>query len=131
MGNVHIDAFNLFLHNGGVALDDGESPNFADLPRVVEFPNQGASVRDTLQGGVEAKLVTIQTTCIGETREQAGWMLDQVTDLVEEKRPAVSGWSCTRIEQLSTLPATRDDDVDPAVFYAVATWRFRAERVSA
>lgn len=124
MANVHIDAFNAFLVD--VPLDDGESPNLAALPRVVEFPNQGASIRDTLEGGVVGKLITIQTTCIGETREQAGLMLDEVTELVEGKRPDPPGWSCTRIAQLSTTLPIRDDDVEPAVFYAVATWRFLA-----
>lgn len=126
MGNAHIAAFNALLTAGDVVLDDAESPNLAALPRVVEFPNQGTSVRDTLEGGVEGKFITIQTTCIGETRDSAGWMLDRVTELVEEKRPVLSDWSCTRIEQLSTTLPVRDDDVDPAVFYAVATWRFLA-----
>lgn len=131
MANAHIAAFNLFLTNGGVVLDDAQSPNFAELPRTAEYGDQGASVRDTLEGGVEGVLVTIQTTCIGETREQAGAELDKVTELVEEKVPVVTGWKCTRVELLFANLPRRDDDVTPAVFYAVATWRFRAERVTA
>ena len=126
MSNAHIAAFNRLLTDGSITPDDGETQNLASLPRVVEFPDQGTSGRDTRAGGVDGKIVTIQTTCIGETREQAGWMLDQVTELVEEKRPVLSDWKCTRVEQLFTNPARRDDDVDPAVFYAVASWRFTA-----
>lgn len=126
MSNAHIAGFNLLLTNGGVTVDDAEIPNLAQLPRVVEYADQGASVRDTLDGGVTAKVVTIQTTCVGQTREQAGWMLDKVTGLVEGQRPVVTGWSCTMVELLFANLPRRDDDVDPAVFYAVATWRFAA-----
>lgn len=126
MSNLHIAAFNKLLTDASVVVDDAETPNLSDLPRVVEFPDQGTSVRDTLCGGVTGKVITIQTTCVGATRDQAGWMLDRVTELVEDQRPVVDGWDCTRIEQLYTRTAVRDDDVDPAVFYAVAAWQFTA-----
>lgn len=130
MSNTHIAGFNQLLTAGSVVVDDAKTPNQAVLPRVVEYPDQGTAVRDTLEGGVTGVVVTIQTTCVGETREQAGWMLDQVTELVQDRRPVVAGWSCTRVQQLFAQPARRDDDIDPPVFYAVASWRFSAVPVT-
>lgn len=124
MSNAHIAGFNLLLTSGGIIVDDSESPNFAELPRVVEYGDQGRSTRETLSASPDGAYVTIQTTCVGETREQAGAELDKVAELVEDQRPAVAGWVCGPVQQLSAQLPIRDDDVDPAVFYAVATWRF-------
>ena len=124
MSNAHIDGFKLLL--ASVAVDDAESPNFAELPRVVLYGDQGATTRETLCTSPDGAYVTIQTTCVGATREQAGWMVDRVAQLVENKRPVVSGWVCGPIQNLFANLPRRDDDVDPAVFYAVTTWRFLA-----
>lgn len=126
MAEAHIQGFYFLLTDGGVLLDDAESPNFAALPRTVGYPDPGASERGTLEGSADGVVITVQTTCIGETREQAGLELDKVRELVEGKRPSVINWRCTRVENLFSNLPRRDDDVDPAVFYAVATWRFKA-----
>jgi hypothetical protein len=126
MAEAHIEGFYFLLRDGGILLDDAESPNFAELPRTVGYADPGASERGTLEGSADGVVITVQTTCIGITREQAGAELDKVRELVEGKRPSVIGWSCTRIENLFSNLPRRDDDVDPAVFYAVATWRFTA-----
>lgn len=124
MSNEHNAAFTALL--GGVDVDDAESPNFAELPRVVLYGDQGADTREALCATADGTYVTIQTTCVGETREQAGLMLDTVASLVTDQRPTVAGWSCGPVQKLSSQLPLRDDDVDPAVFYAVATWRFYA-----
>lgn len=124
MANAHIDAFKLLL--ASVTVDDAETPNFAELPRVVVYADQGATTRETLCSSPDGAYVTIQTTCVGEDREQAGWMLDKVAQLVENQRPVVSGWTCGPVQNLFANLPRRDDDVDPAVFYAVTTWRFLA-----
>lgn len=126
MSNAHIAGFNLLLTDGGVTVDDAETANFAVLPRVVEYPDQGQSTREALCAGPDGAYVTIQTTCVGATRDQAGLMLDKVRSLVENQRPVVASWACGPVQQLSSRLPERDDDVDPAVFYAVATWRFLA-----
>lgn len=126
MAEVHVAGFFFLITDGGVVLDDAESPNFAVLPRTVGYADPGASQRATLEGSADGVVITVQTTCIGSTREQAGAELDKVRELVEGKRPAVIGWNCTRVENLFSNLPRRDDDVDPAVFYAVATWRFTA-----
>lgn len=122
MSNLHLTGFQALLV--GVAVDDAESPNLAPVPRVVLYGNQGLSTREALCTSPDGAHVTIQSTCVGETREQAGLMLDQVTVLVQDKRPVVIGWTCGPVQMLSSNLPIRDDDVDPAVFYAVATWRF-------
>lgn len=124
--NELIAGFKQFLVDGSAPVDDAETTNFAELPRVVLYADPGLSLRETLCASPDGMQVTIQTTCIGETREQAGWMLDQVRALVEDKRLAVTGWTCSPIQNLFSNLPRRDDDVDPAVFYAVATWRFTA-----
>jgi hypothetical protein len=126
MAEAHIAGFFFLLTDGGILLDDAESPNFAALPRTVGYADPGASERETLAGSPDGVVITIQTTCIGETREQAGLELDRVRELVEGKRPSVPGWVCNTIKNLFSNLPRRDDDVDPAVFYAVATWRFTA-----
>lgn len=126
MSNAHIAAFTELLTAGEVTVDDAETPNFAALPRVVLYADQGPSERETLEGSPDGSVTTIQTTCVGETREQAGWMLDRVAELVEGERPEVAGWMCNTIKNLFSNLPRRDDDVNPAVFYAVATWRFTA-----
>lgn len=124
MSNAHIDAFKALL--ASVNVDDAETPNFAELPRVVLYADQGASTREALCSSPDGAVVTIQTTCVGTTREQAGWMLDKVSTLVENQRPTVSGFTCGPIQNLFGNLPRRDDDTDPAVFYAVTTWRFTA-----
>lgn len=126
MANVHVDAFSALLVDPDVVVDDAETPNFAALPRVVLYADQGRSTREALCAGPDGTYVTVQTTCVGQTRAQAGLLLDKVAALVENKRPVVAGWSCGPIQQLSAQLPIRDDDVDSPVFYAVATWRFYA-----
>jgi hypothetical protein len=126
MSNAHITAFKALLADPTVTVDDAQSPNFADLPRVVLYANQGLPTREALCATVDGANVTIQTTCVGQTREQAGLLFDKVASLVQDKRPVVTGWDCGPVQQLTANPAVRDDDVVPAVYYAVAQWRFHA-----
>lgn len=130
MSEIHVAGFLALLDDPNVVVDDGESPNSAVLPRVVLFTDQGLSTRATLCTSPDGMYITVQTTCVGETRASAGAMFDKVRALVEDKRPVVAGWVCGPVQELSTQPAIRDDDVDPAVFYAVAKWRFHAVPVS-
>jgi hypothetical protein len=124
MSNVHVDAFKALLAT--VTVDDAETPNLAALPRVVLYADPGTSTREALCSSPDGQVITIQTTCIGETRDQAGWMVDKVRDLVENQRPVAAGWTCGPVQNLFSNLPRRDDDVDPAVFYAVTTWRFTA-----
>lgn len=124
MSNAHIDGFKALL--ASVTVDDAETPNFAVMPRVVLYADQGASTREALCASPDGTFVTVQTTCVGETREQAGQLVDQVAELVENQRPVVTGWVCGPVQNLFANLPRRDDDVDPAVFYAVSTWRFQA-----
>jgi hypothetical protein len=99
MSNDLIAGFADLLTAGGVTVDDGETPNLAVLPRTVLY---------------------------GETREQAGAEADRVRELVEGERVTAPGWVCNTVKNLFTNLPRRDDDVQPAVFYAVVTWRFTA-----
>jgi hypothetical protein len=126
MSNDLIAGFADLLTAGGVTVDDGETPNLAVLPRTVLYADPGASERETLCGRPDGLVVTIQTTCIGETREQAGAEADRVRELVEGERVTAPGWVCNTVKNLFTNLPRRDDDVQPAVFYAVVTWRFTA-----
>lgn len=128
MSELHIAGFAALM--AGLPLDDGVTENEAVLPRVVMFPDPGADERDSLTSRVTAVITTVQTTSIGETREQAGLLADDVRTAVVEQRPVITGWQSSPVELLFVNLSRRDDDVQPPVFYVVQTWRFTSVPVT-
>ena len=60
-----------------------------------------------------------QVTSIGLTRVQASWVADNVRAALLSAALTVPGRSVQLVEWASGLPATRDDDVVPPLFYAI------------
>lgn len=134
MSNPLIAGFSKLLTDGGLTVFDGESGNFEGQDYVVLYPDSGLTSEDweTLCGSPDGLVCTIRTTCVGMTREQAGATADAVRALVSGKRVGpVTGFQVSTIRNLITRLAIRDDDADPAVFYAVTDWRFTAVSVTA
>lgn len=122
---LHAAAIEALL-DAAVTCYVGESPNDASPPHVLLFPDQGRGSRTSIAGGTGAYSHTFQTTSVGTTVEQAQWVADKVRGAVEDVAPTVSGWSTTRIVQQMSQAVRRDDDTDPALFYAVDVWQYQA-----
>lgn len=126
MIRAHYDAFKKLLTDApsGLVVFDAESSNLAAGLYVTLYPDTGDRVAVDLADDNPLKRWTIRTTVTGDTLVQVNLGMEKVEARLEGVRPVVSGWACTRIKKLLTRPAERDDDVDPARFYAVADWRW-------
>jgi len=121
----HTDAVQALI-GAQVTCYMAEAPNNPTYPYAVLYADQGLGRRSTLAPDTTVRMVTFQTTCVGEGSEAAQWAADKVRAAVEDVQPSVSGWSCGPVQHLASQPVRRDDDVDPAVFYAVDMWRYLA-----
>ena len=126
MIRAHYDAFKALLTTApsGLVVFDAQSPNLAAGLYVTLYPDTGDRVAVDLADDNPLKRWTIRTTVTGDTLVQVNLGMEKVEARLEGIRPVVPGWACTRIKKLLTRPAERDDDVDPARFYAVADWRW-------
>lgn len=126
MIRLHYNAFKGLLTAAPNALivNDAQSPNLATGFYVTLYPDTGDRVAIDLADANPLKQWTIRTTVCGDTLEQANIGMEKVEARLEGLRPVVAGRTCTRIKKLLSRPAERDDDVDPARFYAVADWRW-------
>lgn len=102
----------------------GESPNSTDPPYVVLYPQMPLVRDEGLCGGATTRTHDFQTTCVGATVEQAQLLAGKVDAALREKRPVISGRETGFVRKDFSSPARRDDDVSPAVFYAVDVWTF-------
>jgi len=123
---AHVAAFQALLtaDPNGLTVYVGESPNLTAGAYVTLYPDAGNRQAVDLADANPLQVWTIQTTCNGETVEQANWLMEKVEARLEGIRPVVAGRTCTRVKKLFSVKAQRDDDVDPARFYAVADWRW-------
>jgi hypothetical protein len=123
---LHYAAFKALLTAGPnpLVVFDAESANLAAGLYVTLYPDTGDRVAVDMADDNPLKRWTVRTTVVGDTLDQVNLGMEKVESRLEGVRPVVAGWTCTRIKKLLTRPAERDDDVDPARFYAVADWRW-------
>jgi hypothetical protein len=123
---LHYAAFKALLTVGPnpLVVFDAESANLAAGLYVTLYPDTGDRVAVDMADDNPLKRWTVRTTVVGDTLDQVNLGMEKVESRLEGVRPVVAGWTCTRIKKLLTRPAERDDDVDPARFYAVADWRW-------
>lgn len=105
---------------------DAESANLAAGLYVTLYPDTGNRVPVDLADDNPLKQWTIRTTVTGDTLDQVNLGMDKVEERLDNVRPVVAGRTCSRIKKVLTRPAERDDDVDPARFFAVADWRWHS-----
>lgn len=105
-------------------VNDAQSVNLASGMYVTLYPDTGERQAIDLADANPMKMWTIQTTVTGDSLEQVNKGMEMVEAHLEGVRPVVAGRTCTRIKKLLSRTAERDDDVDPAKFYAVAHWRW-------
>lgn len=128
MIRAHYAAFEALVVAGGVISYDSESPNAATGGYATHYPDNGNREPIDLADDNPMRVWTVTTICNGDTLEQAQLVDEKVEAAVEGVRPAVAGRNCTRIKRIASRPAQRDDDADPARFYAVGVWRWYSTR---
>lgn len=122
----HYAAFKDLLTVGPNPLTvwDAESGNLATGLYVTLYPDTGIPLPVDLADANPLDQWTIRTTVTGDTLGQVNLGMDKVKARLGNVRPVVAGHTCTRIKKILTRPTERDDDVDPARFYALADWRW-------
>lgn len=126
MIRAHYDAFKglLTAAPNPLAVNDAQSVNLAQGMYVTLYPNTGDRISVDFADDNPLKQWTVRTTVAGDSLEQVNLGMEKVEARLEGVRPVVTGWTCTRIKKLLSRPVERDDDADPAKFYAVADWRW-------
>lgn len=129
MSRAHVDA-SLSALRGDPALTvyDAAVPDLPDvvpdLPYVVLYADLGTLSVEDLRGRHTRLDVTLQTTAVGSTREQAQWAAQRARDRLVDQVLIVAGWDSYPVEHEGSQPVRRDDDVDPPMMYAVDTYRW-------
>jgi hypothetical protein len=123
---AHYDAFKglLTADPNPLTVGDAESANLQAGGHVVLYPSNGDRIQIDMADDNPMKSWIIQSTCNGDSLDQANLILEKVEARVEGVRPVVAGRTCTRIKKIISRPAERDDDAQPARFYAIAVWRW-------
>lgn len=127
---LHIDAVLALLESSGVYVGDAQAPDgygwagtpgqSTFTPHMIAYPLSG-SLDGTLGAPNEDGSIVVQVTCVGETREQCTWVVDQaVAALVG----ADLGHRSTQLITLEDFSGVvRDDTVQPPVFMAAPRFR--------
>jgi len=124
VSQVDFDAFAALLTAAGVTWYDAKSTDGATGGFVVFYADDGNREQVDLANVNPIRYMTIQTTCNGDTAEQARLISKKVADAVEGVRPVIAGRSCGQIYKLISRSDTRDDDIPGSRFYAVTQWRW-------
>lgn len=123
MIDAHIAAVrNLVDTVPNVTVYDGGVPNSPTYPYVVLYGDQGAALANAYTEVSTYRSFRVQTTTVAVNQPQARALAERVESALLDVRPAVTGRTCGPIRKEASQPVRRDDDVDPAVFYAVDIW---------
>ncbi len=121
----HIDAVTTALTAAQLTVYLGGAPQGVAPPYAVLYPSPGAPVRASLADDRVNWQSVLQITCVGATAEQTLNYMDRTRAALDAPL-VVAGRTGWRPEALDGQPVTRDDDVTPPVYYAVARWRLRS-----
>lgn len=109
----------------GLVVGRGEMPTLAagaDKKYCVVYSIPGGRLSGSLEDAEEDGELVYQVTCVGETNDQAEWVVDKVMALLDGIGP-VQGRVIPRVALESMPGVFRDESIDPPLF--VATPRFR------
>jgi len=96
------------------------------LPYRIVYPIPGGLFDGTLGCPSDDASLTWQVTCVGATREQCEWVVDETHASLVEQPLTVAGRFIDRVwSDMAGGGARRDDEVQPPVF--IATPRYRVE----
>jgi hypothetical protein len=112
------------LTTAGIAVGIGKRPtNTGTKPFVVIWPDGGMQSAVTMKAN-DGLVETWVCHCYGLTEESAAVALRRLRDAVFAlHRTIVGGRLVHYPEQLSALPLSRDDDVDPPLYDLTVEWR--------
>jgi hypothetical protein len=106
----------------GKNIGDGAAPTDTTYPYAFVV-SAGEDIDPERLGTVtDAHLMTffdVQVTSVGSTQDQAEWMQQKVRVALAGWQPSVAGVTCGLMEIDTSLPALRDDDVQPPNFFTV------------
>ena len=108
------------LEDTGRPIGDGKKPPGQEhlYPYAILYTGT-TRMQGTLVDPHEDGLHRLQVTSVGMTRESAEHLRDLVRPILLDVTVAIDGYGVVWTELVTSQPVTRDDDVTPAVFYAV------------
>lgn len=97
-------------------------------PLVVLYPDPGDVHSARLVGRWERITLFVTVHAIGTGPEQAWWAMDRARAVILAAPPVVAARHVHRPTQMpGSPPITRDDDVSPPLFLAVAEFELRSD----
>lgn len=104
------------------------SPASPTYPYVIVYADGGVKSSDREADERIRHTQTAQTTVVGQSAAQCRAALDRVTARLENKRPVIAGWSCSKVDHPTSQPIQADESLpDRVVFFATDQWSFVAD----
>ena len=133
-GRVVTQALLTVLSNAGITAGDGVAPDGVGWddgtpgvdtfdPYVVVHATLGGIFDGSVGDPYQDAKVDYTLTSVGATQQQAQWMNDEVYATLTSTALTVSGRSVLQASPEVEGGATRDDDVQPPVWFAPSRWR--------
>lgn len=102
-------------------------PSSPAYPYVVVYADGGTKSSDREADERITHTQGWQTTVIGESVEQCRAALDRTHDRLENWRPTVTGWTCSKVEHPTTQVIADDQSLpDRVLYYATDQWSYVA-----
>lgn len=113
------------LASDGVPVGIGKQPAAVGTkPFIVIWPDAGVRSALTMRAN-DGNTETWTCHCLGLTPEAVDVAVRKLTAAIYAlHRTVVDGRIVQYPEQLSAVPLSRDDDVDPPLFDSIVEWRF-------
>lgn len=130
MSAAHVSPFVAMIAGSGAqALTTYDSrPSSSTYPYVIVYADGGVKSSDREADERVTHTQSAQTTVVGASAAQCRAALDRVMARLENKRPTVTGYTCSKVEHESSQPIQADESLpDRVVFYATDQWSFVAD----
>lgn len=130
MSAAHVSPFIAMIAGSGaqaLAVYDSKPTN-PTYPYVIVYADGGVKSSDREADERVTHTQSAQTTVVGSSAAQCRAALDRVHARLENKRPTVAGYTCSKVEHPTSQPIQPDESLpDRVVFYATDQWSFVAD----
>jgi hypothetical protein len=106
----------------GRTIGDAQAPAASARPFGVVYPLYVAERDGTLADSTADGWWQYQVTAVGDTREQAQGLADELEVAILQSTLTVNGYLVGPILRAERMPVERDDDVQPPLFYQTITF---------